>query len=501
MSHIVVTGAGMGAMSAAARLAVAGHRVTVHERADTFGGGVRRYDRDGYRFDTGPGLLRLPAVYRDLFVKTGREPLEECVHLSPVEPSAQHLFPDGTALTLPATSRGGALRALDDALGEGAGTRWSDLLVRARRTWDVVRRPLLEEPLDPPDAGRQPPLTDPYPALRRRWPRRAAPSLAEVARRELRDPRLVALLESWALEYGFDPRRVPAGAAVLPYLELTFGSWYVAGGMRELARALYERCRARGVEFAFGTEVVRVRAEDGRVAGVELADGTVVPAGVALVPPGLGPDGAGGPLSDAEAAAGTGPGPAPMARFRVLLALRGGRPEGTAHRTVVHSADRAAELASFEGAPNGAPTVSVFRPDDPSLVPGPDGEAVVLTATVPPQGPVDWSAPGVADAFADRMVAAVDAAGLGLADQVRWREVRTPVDWERQTGAPGGVVPGPALAGAGGAYLRAANRGPLGGLYRIGGFCHPGGGLAHAGMGGALAAGLVTSGDDWRGSR
>ncbi|HEX5567804.1 MAG TPA: NAD(P)-binding protein, partial [Streptomyces sp.] len=100
MARTVVIGAGMGAMAAAARLAVAGHRVTVYERGPAHGGAVRRHERDGFGFDTGPGLLHLPAVYRDLFVKTGREPLEECVELVQVDPAVRHVFADGTAVSL-----------------------------------------------------------------------------------------------------------------------------------------------------------------------------------------------------------------------------------------------------------------------------------------------------------------------------------------------------------------------------------------------------------------
>lgn len=132
MARIAVIGAGMGAMAAAARLAVAGHRVAVYERNGTYGGAVRRFERAGFGFDTGPGLLHLPAVYRDLFVKTGREPLESVLELSQVDPAARHVFADGTAVSLPNASRAGVLTALDGALGAGAGERWSDFLGRAR---------------------------------------------------------------------------------------------------------------------------------------------------------------------------------------------------------------------------------------------------------------------------------------------------------------------------------------------------------------------------------
>ncbi|MEI7656364.1 MAG: NAD(P)-binding protein, partial [Actinomycetes bacterium] len=53
MSQIIVIGAGMGGMAAAARLAVKGHSVTVVEQAATYGGKLGVYERDGFVFDTG----------------------------------------------------------------------------------------------------------------------------------------------------------------------------------------------------------------------------------------------------------------------------------------------------------------------------------------------------------------------------------------------------------------------------------------------------------------
>ncbi|POX36381.1 phytoene dehydrogenase, partial [Streptomyces sp. Ru73] len=374
MARIAVIGAGTGAMAAAARLAVAGHRVAVWERGETYGGSLRRFERAGFGFDTGPGLLHLPAVQRDLFVKTGKEPLEDVVDLVQVDPASRHVFPDGTDVTLPNASRAGVTEALDRALGAGAGERWSELLRRAREAWDRTRRPLLEEPLwsDWQVLGREP-----YPAVGRKglFKRRPARTLAEVAALELKDPRLVALLESHALAYGFDPRTAPASATVLPYMEQTFGSWYVGGGLRALATALYERCLARKVEFTFGAEVRRLVVKDGRAAGVELADGRVEDADMVVA--GVDPWTLAGLTGDSPGTAGRvraaadvlPPATPPTGRFGVLLALRGGRAADAVHRTVVHAADREAELTAVFGADAGlpaSPTVTVLRPDDPA---------------------------------------------------------------------------------------------------------------------------------------
>jgi phytoene dehydrogenase-like protein len=99
------------------------------------------------------------------------------------------------------------------------------------------------------------------------------------------------------------------------------------------------------------------------------------------------------------------------------------------------------------------------------------------------------------------MITAAARAVPDLRDRLLWHEVRTPEDVERETGAEGGAVPAPALAAADGRFLHASNTTRLPGLFTVGGWSHPGGGLPHAGMSGALVAGLVVEGPDFRGSQ
>ncbi|MFI6086664.1 phytoene desaturase family protein [Streptomyces sp. NPDC051218] len=508
MARIVVIGAGMGAMAAGARLAVAGHRVVVHERSGTYGGALGSVERDGFAFDTGPALLQLPAVYRDLFVKTGKEPLEKCVDLCQVEPAVRHVFADGTTADLPNASRAGVGDALDAALGSGAGALWSAYMNRAREAWDRTRRPLLEEPLWPNWqvlAEREPYPSVPHKRLLRR--ERRARTLTEVGELELGgDARLLALLEQYALAQGLDPRSTPASAAVLPYLEHTFGAWSVRGGMRALARAVYERCLARRVEFAFDSPVARIIEKDGRAAGVELADGTAEEADFVVA--GVAPGALDGLLSGVSALPGESgvnirsegevrPRSGLPSRLTVFLALSGARPDGTPHRTVLHTPDRQEELDRLFGDRPGlpaAPTLTVLRPDDPALTPDAGHEAVTLTVTVPAHTEVT-------EADVERLLGRAEAVVPGLRDRLLWHEVRTPADIAEATGADGGAVPPPSLAAGEGRLLHPANSTRLPGLFAVGGWSHPGGGLPHAGMSGTLVAGLIVEGPEFRGSQ
>ncbi len=472
MARIAVIGAGMGAMATAARLAVAGHQVTVYERGATYGGAVGRYEREGFAFDTGPGLLHLPAVYRDLFVKTGKRSLEDCVDMLQVDPAVRHVLPHhGIDVSLPGASRGGVAAALDTAFGQGAGERWNSVLGRARDAWDATRRPLLEEPLRP--GARQALGGDPYPALRKSGLlRRRTPTLAEVADRELGGG-LAELLTGLVRTYGIDPATAPGSATVLPYMEQTFGSWYVRGGMRALAAAVYERCLERKVVFAFGAEVREVLVRGGRAAGLLLADGSEVSADsvVCGIDPRQLPAGSLPWPTDAVPTRGDGvPG-----RITLLLALRGARPATAVHRTLVHASGT---------------QVTVMRPDDPATRPDEEHEAVTVSAVHGPGTPEPAE-----------LLDLAEKAVQGLRERLLWHEVRTPADIEAATGAVGGAVPAPALAGAGGRLLYPANSTAVPGLYLAGGWAHPGGGLAHAGMTGALVAGLIVEGAEFRGSQ
>ena len=85
---------------------------------------------------------------------------------------------------------------------------------------------------------------------------------------------------------------------------------------------------------------------------------------------------------------------------------------------------------------------------------------------------VDWDAPGLAQRYGDQVLQP-RRRGTEVRDRVRWREVRTPADLQRETGAPGGAIYGTASHGPRAALLRPANRSPVPGLYLVGGSAHP----------------------------
>jgi phytoene dehydrogenase-like protein len=99
---------------------------------------------------------------------------------------------------------------------------------------------------------------------------------------------------------------------------------------------------------------------------------------------------------------------------------------------------------------------------------------------------VDWCAPTVAESDANRVLATLAARGVDVRDRILFRDVRTPADLESSTLTPGGAIYGTPRHGLAG-LCRPPNRGPVRGLYLVGGSTHPGGGLPMV----ALSAGIV----------
>jgi phytoene dehydrogenase-like protein len=225
VSRVVVRGDGPAGLAVAARLARLRHDVTVLTSGT-------EPPEDALR-------LRLPAALRDLFLKTGA-PVETVLELSPAASLAQYPLSGGNVLDLPNTGEQAVAAAFGDAFGGSAEADWLRLMAHARRLWDVVRLPFIE----------QPPMSHhgwyrAHPAATREL--LTGRTLHRLAVRQLRDRRQRRVVESYATRYGGDPRRTRPALCVVPWVEQAFRIWDVDGGTAALRRALVDRATSRGV--------------------------------------------------------------------------------------------------------------------------------------------------------------------------------------------------------------------------------------------------------------
>ncbi len=492
MSRVIVVGAGVGGLAAAARLAATGHDVTICEQAPRVGGKLGLVERSTeaglFRFDTGPSLLTMPQVFADLFEATG-DPLESSLTLEPVDPVTRYRFADGTRLDTTADLDVLTAR-MDAAFGPGAGADWRRLSSRAGRIWQAVRGPFLTSTVDGfGDLARR--------AVRVRDLLTIAPgrTLRWLGEHYLGDARLRTVLERYATYTGSDPRRAPAALAVVPYVEQQFGGWYLRGGLHTLAEALSDRVVALGGTIRTGTDVARIETSAGRISGVRLADRGRLPADIVV--------------ANADAVhvyRDLLPQPRLLRRlhrttpslsgFVLLLGVRGRTP-GLAHHNVLFPASYDDEFDAVFGnpaAPVADPTIYISVPDDPTVRPdGHEAWFVLVNAPRHGRGPgaLDWGSKELAGSYAGRLLGLLARRGLQVTDRLLFSHVITPADLARSTRAPGGAIHGSSSNGARSAFLRPANRSPVPGLFLVGGSTHPGGGLPLVALSAQIVADLI----------
>jgi phytoene desaturase len=486
MASICVVGGGVAGMAVAARLAAKRHEVTLLEKSDRLGGQVHTVHKDGLAFDIGPTLLTLPAVYRDLFLKTGR-PLEDEVKLEEQEPGYRYQFSDGSTLQLPGGSSGRTAAAVTEQLGSEAGDQWRAMTQLAGDVWKRQRQATLTEPI-----RNRSQVTDSVGGRGALFKPSTRRSLDATARYLFSDPRLIQVVNRYASVVGADPRKVPGSLVIWPFVEQTFGLWRVAGGTGALVKALARRCESLGVHIETTTDVAFITTDGAGATGVRDQDGRTYPADIVVS------DVAANLLYSRMLTDGRVRRDSrrlrrqtqSFSRFVMMLGVQGSTPAVSDHNVWFPAKPWAQFRDLARGAPAEEPTIYANRHDDASMAP--DGhESWVIQVDAPRHGnsrsESSWTASS-ASAYAQHLLDVIAERGPDLRDRVVLQSAMSPAHFAATTGAPGGALSGTVLQDPLAVLDRPGNISPIPGLFLVGGTTHPGPGLPFAGLSAEIVA-------------
>lgn len=457
--HALVVGGGLGGLAAALRLRAAGARVTLVEKNPVCGGKAAEHRAAGFRWDTGPSLLTLPAVLADLFSACG-ERLEDHLTLERISPVCRYFWPDGSVLDE------------DEAFFQRPDV--ADFLRYARGIWELSGEAFLTRP--PEDWWKA--------FTPRNWPRlvhlpkvATRSTVASSVTKRFQDPRLRQLFQRFATYNGSDPFQAPATFNVIPYVEAAFGAWHPRGGIARLPEALARLAASHGVNIRTGTRVVR--ADSG---GIALDDGTTLHPDVVV---GNGDvirahaDWIRYPGWQQEAARLARP-PRSLSGMVLLLGLHHRYP-ALAHHNIFFSTDYRREFQQLftEKRPPQDATIYLSatartHPDD--APPGGDNWFILVNAPAETTT-IDWSQEG--PAWEERILDRLEASGLtDLRGHITCRHRITPADFAERDLSTHGALYGWASHSPRTALFRpplASSLHPR--LFFVGGTTHPGGGI------------------------
>lgn len=478
---IAIIGAGIGGLCTAARLAKAGHKVTIFEASDRTGGKCRTEWVGRYAFDTGPSLLTLPAVYRDFFQRTG-DVMGRVLELEEVNPSFDYRFYDGTSVKFANLSRKKTLAAISDSLGAAAAHEWERVMLQAEAMWDVSREPFIESELKSPLSLLKRPRLLRDLKIISPWK-----SLRGIG---IQNPYLAKIMDRYATYSGSDPRVAPAVLSTIAFVEEAFGAWHIKGGIGTLAEKITERCQKLDVEIHLNSYVEEITLDKNRVTGLvingtkESFDRVVANADAQfvyekLLAPTKKVVKIRKQLAKQEPS---------LAGFSLLLGLKPSENQRLEHHTILFPENYDLEFESIftTKTPVEKPTIYICAPHDPLMVKDAGHEAWFVLVNAPRHSTIgdgfNWSDENFKRNYANRIIDQIEAAGISVRDRLEVLEIRTPLDLQLSVNAPGGSIYGTSSNGARSAFARAKNRSPINGLYLVGGSAHPGGGLPLVGL-------------------
>jgi phytoene desaturase len=264
IKKVAVIGAGLGGLSAAARLAFNGFQVDIYEQNKSAGGKANNLKFDGFRFDTGPSLLTMPFVLEELFNDCS-ERLSDYLELEKLELTCKYFFPDNTILNAFSDQKRFAqeiaLKTSDSAESVIKYFKYSEDIYSL--TSDLF---LYKSPSQVSTYLSKKALT----ALLNLKKIDTLRTMHKANASFFKDKRTVQLFDRYATYNGSNPYLAPATLNIIQHVESKLGAYVPANGIYSISEAIEALVEKKGGNIFYESKVSSILTDGNAVRGIRV---------------------------------------------------------------------------------------------------------------------------------------------------------------------------------------------------------------------------------------
>jgi phytoene desaturase len=469
----IIIGAGLAGLAAASLLAKEGYHVTVYEKNSVPGGKMQEFEKDGYRFDTGPSLFTMPFILEKLFSHCGKN-LNEYLSFTELDPLCRYFYPDGVIFDN-FSDREQTEKEIRRFAPEDA-EAYTKFLDRSEELYNRTAEAFLFNPLYDLRDLKSLNLFDFLDID-------AFSTVSDKVDQYFKSDYLRQFFKRFTTYNGSSPYQAPATLNVIPHVELNQGGYYVKGGLYRIARALHKLAEENGAEFVFDSQISSIEVKKSKAVGVVFKNGNSAHTDLIFANSdatdtilNLLPVDSISPRKKRKQAS-----IEPSCSGFVMMLGCNKKWDQLKHHNIFFSSDYRREFDDIFIAKKmpDDPTIYIANTSYSDLDHAPDGSSNLFILVNAPYVTEhqDWEALG--ETYSALLLNELEKRGLdGLNNSIEISQIITPNDFMYNYGSNKGSIYGTSSNSKFSAFLRPRNK--LKGvenLYLVGGSTHPGGGI------------------------
>ena len=247
----IIIGSGVAGIASAIRLAVQGFDVSVFEKNDKPGGKLSAFEKDGFKFDSGPSLFTQPQNIEELFT-LANEPIEKYFTYKKIDIACKYFYENGKEINA-YTDANLFATELQTTVNENPETV-KKYLSTSEKIYNNIGAIFLNYSLHKKSTWFHYRFFKGLKTLKFSY----IFSSLNNYNKKFKAKETQQIFNRYATYNGSNPFKAPAMLSLIPHLEQNQGTFFPKGGMVNITNALYKLAIKKGVKFHFGANVQNV---------------------------------------------------------------------------------------------------------------------------------------------------------------------------------------------------------------------------------------------------